>query len=182
MKMKCGYLLCGALLFGSMIAGCHHSSYPDAKGAVQDTLKANNLGKIDVSQDRDKGVMTLKGDVASDSDKQQAEDLSKKAAPGYTIANEIGVRPPEASNAGAVASNLDSAIEDNFKAAIKAHRNLDDQSIHASSKNGTIVITGSVKTSAQKAEVSTLAKRTPNVQQVVNELEVKPGKHSTPNS
>jgi hyperosmotically inducible protein len=181
MKMKFNLLLGGALLFGSMIAGCHHS-YPDAKGAVNDSLKAHNLGKVDVSQDRDKGVMTLKGDVASESDKQQAEDLSKQAAPGYTIANEIGVRPPDANNAGAVASKLDSAIEDNFKAEIKAHRNLDDQSIHASSKNGTIVITGSVKTSAQKAEVNTLAKHVPNVQQVVNELEVKPGKHSTPNS
>ena len=84
--------------------------------------------------------------------------------------------------AGAVASNLDSAIEDNFKAAIKAHENLNDQSIHASAKNGTLVIKGSVKTAAQKKEVSTLAKQVPNVQQVVNELEVKPGKHSTPTS
>lgn len=182
MKIKGSFLLCGALLFGSMIAGCHNKTYPDAKGAVTDSLKAHNLEKVDVSQDRDKGVMTLKGDVASDSDKQEAESLAKQSAPGYTVANEIGVRPPEASNAGAVASNLDSAIEDNFKAAVKAHPNLDDQSIHASSKNGTIVITGSVKTSAQKNEVSTLAKRVPNVQQVVNELEVKPGKHSTPNS
>ena len=181
MKMKCSFLLCGALLFGSMIAGCHHS-YPDAKGAVNDTLKAHSLGNVDVSQDRDKCVMTLKGNLASEGDKQQAENLSRQAAPGYTIANEIGVRPPDAHNAGAVASNLDSGIEDNFKAAIKAHRNLDDQSIHASSKNGTIVISGSVKTSAQKAEVSTLAKHLPNVQQVVNELEVKPGKHSAPNS
>lgn len=180
MNIKC-LLLCGAILSGSMIAGCHQT-YPDAKGAVTDTLKAHNLDKVDVSQDRDKGVMTLKGNVASDSDKQQAENLSKQAAPGYTIANEIGVRPPDASNAGAVASNLDSAIEDNFKAEIKAHRNLDDQSIHASSKNGTVVITGSVKTRAQKTEVGTLAKHVPNVQQVVNELEVKPDKHSTPNS
>lgn len=181
MKMKCCVLLGGAILFVSMIAGCHQS-YPDAKGAVTDSLKANSLGNVDVSQDRDKGVMTLKGNVASDSDKQEAEDLSKRAAPGYTIANEIGVRPPEASNAGAVASNLDSGIEDNFKAEIKAHRNLDDQSIHASAKNGTIVISGSVKTRAQKTEVGALAKHVPNVQQVVNELEVKPDKHSTPNS
>jgi len=111
-----------------------------------------------------------------------AEKLAQEAAPDYTIANEIGVRPPEVANAGSVASNLDSAIEDNFKAEIKAHQNLDDQSIHASAKNGTLVIKGSVKTSAQKKEVGTLAKQVPNVQQVVNELEVKPGKHSTPSS
>jgi hyperosmotically inducible protein len=126
--------------------------------------------------------MTLKGNVASDDAKQQAETLAKQAAPDYTVANEIGVRPPEAQNAGAVASNLDSAIEDNFKAEIKGHENLDDQSIHASAKNGTLVITGSVKTASQKTEVTKLAKKVPNVQQVVNELDVKPNKHSTPNS
>ena len=177
------FFVCGSILLGGsmVIAGCHQS-YPDAKGAVTDSLKANNLGSIDVSQDRDKGVMTLKGNVASDSDKQQAENLTKQAAPGYTVADEIGVRPPDVSNAGSVASNQDSAIEDNFKAAIKSHQNLDDQSIHGSAKNGTLVITGSVKTPTQKTEVSTLAKHVPDVQQVVNELEIKPDKHSTPNS
>jgi hyperosmotically inducible protein len=41
------------------------------------------------------------------------------------------------------------------------------------------VLSGSVKTSAQKHEVEKLAKGVPNVQQVVNELEVDPKKHST---
>jgi hyperosmotically inducible protein len=39
-----------------------------------------------------------------------------------------------------------------------------------------------VKTAAQKKEAESLAKHVPNVQQVVNELEVKPSKHSTTNS
>jgi hyperosmotically inducible protein len=187
MKLKCSqgsFLLGGAILMGSamVVAGCHGSGQPDEKDAVVNSLKNNNLGSVDVSQDRDKGVMTLKGNVATDDAKQQAENLAKQAAPDYTIADEIGVRPPDAQNAGAVASNLDSGIEDNFKAAIKAHENLNDQSIHASAKNGTLVISGSVKTTTQKSEVNKLAKEVPNVQQVVNELEVKPDKHSTPSS
>jgi len=177
------FLLGAAVLLGSamMIAGCN-KSHPDEKAAVTSSLNSNNLGDVSVSQDRDKGVMTLKGDVASPDQKDRAESLAKQAAPDYTVANEIGVRPPQEANAGAVASNLDSAIEDNFKAAIKAHENLNDQSISGSAKNGTLVIKGSVKTAAQKKEVGTLAKQVPNVQQVVNELEVKPGKHSTPSS
>ncbi len=178
------FALGSALILGSamLITGCQNKTHPDEKDAVTNALKNNNLGSVSVSQDRDKGVITLTGDVASANDKGQAESLVKQAAPDYTVANEIGVRPPEEANAGSVASNLDSAIEDNFKAAIKAHENLDDQSIHASAKNGTLKITGSVKTAAQKKEVGTLAKQVPNVQQVVNELEVKPGKHSTPSS
>ena len=179
------FLLGAAVLLGGamVIAGCNNNkAHPDEKSAVTNSLNGNNLGSVDVSQDREKGVMTLKGNVASADQKEQAESLAKQAAPDYTVANEIGVRPPEAANAGAVASNLDSAIEDNFKAAIKAHENLNDQSISGSAKNGTLVIKGSVKTAAQKKEVGTLAKQVPNVQQVVNELEVKPGKHSTPSS
>jgi len=187
MKMNCSpryFLLCGGILFGGamVLAGCQHKAFPDEKGAATDALKNDNLGKIDVSEDRDKGIMTLTGDVASESDKQQAENLVKQAAPNYTVADEIGVRPPDAHDASTVASKEDSAIEDNFEAAIKSNQALDDQTIHSSAKNGTLVITGSVKTTTQKAEVSKLARHVPDVQQVVNELEVNPKKHSTPNS
>ncbi len=165
-----------------MVVGCN-KQFPDEKGAVSSSLNSNNLNAVDVSQDRAKGVMTLTGNLASDAQKSQAENLAKQAAPDYTIADEIGVRPPGAqSQAGAVASNLDSAIEDNFKAELKGHKNLDDQSIHGSAKNGTLVLKGTVKTERQKMEAEKLAKQVPNVQQVVNEIEVNPKKHSTTNS
>jgi hyperosmotically inducible protein len=174
-----------ALLLGAFaIAGCHNQpAHADEKSAVTNALNSNNLNNVSVSQDRDKGVMTLTGDVSSDDLKSQAENIAKQAAPDYTIADQIGVRPPGAEGqAKSVASNLDSGIEDNFKASIKAHKNLDDQSIHASAKNGTLVLKGSVKTAQQKREAESLAKKVPNVQQVVNELEIKPGKHSSANS
>ncbi len=168
-------LLAGALIF----AGCNKPSHPDEKSAVNNALTSANLGVVSVSQDRDKGVITLSGNVDSQDQKNQAETVAKQAAPDYTIADEIGVRPPQASNASSVASNLDSAIEDNFKAAIKAHENLNDQSIRGSAKNGTLEIKGTVKTIAQKKEAEKLAKSVPNVQQVVNLIDVKPDKHST---
>jgi hyperosmotically inducible protein len=172
------FVLAGALV----VAGCH-KQFPDEKSAVTNTLTTNNLGAVSVSQDREKGVMTLTGNLETDDMKMQAENYAKQAAPDYTFANEIGIRPTGAeSQAGAVASKLDSGIEDNFKAELKAHKSLDDQSISGSAKNGTLVLTGSVKTEKQKMEAGTLAKKVPNVQQVVNELEVKPKKHSTANS
>jgi len=166
-----------------VVAGCHDQpAHPDEKTAVTTTLNNNSLSNVSVSQDRDKGVLTLKGDVDSDSLKVQAETIARQAAPDYTIANEIGVRPAGVMEAGAIASNLDTAIEHNFKASLKAHRNLDDQSISYSAKNGTLVLKGSVKTDKQKQEAADLAKHVPNVQQVVNEIDVKPGKNSTPSS
>jgi hyperosmotically inducible periplasmic protein len=165
------------------LAGCNNqTTHPDEKSAVTNSLNTNNLSAVSVSQDRDKGVMTLTGNVDSQDLKNQAESLAKQAAPDYTIADEVGVRPPGANSPGAVASNIDSAIEDNYKAEIKEHKNLDEQSIHFSAKNGALVLKGSVKTLQQKKEAEALAKKVPNVQQVVNEIEVNPGKHSTTSS
>jgi hyperosmotically inducible periplasmic protein len=165
----------------AFISGCNKNAvHADEKDAVTSALKSNNLGDINVSQDRDKGVMTLTGDVQTQDQKAQAESIVKQAAPDYVVADQIGVRPSGAeSQAKAVDSNLDSAIEDNYKAALKGHSNLDDQSISYSAKNGTLMIKGTVKTAAQRKEAFQLAKAVPNVQQVVNEIEIKPGKHST---
>ncbi len=165
----------------SLLVGCQkNASHADEKDAVTNALKSNNMGDLSVSQDRDKGVMTLTGDVQTADQKAQAENIVKQAAPDYVVANQIGVRPAGAEGqAKSVASNLDSAIEDNYKAALKGHENLNDQSISGDAKNGTLVIKGTVKTSAQKREAFKLAKAVPNVQQVVDEIEVKPSKHST---
>ncbi|HEV2469982.1 MAG TPA: BON domain-containing protein [Candidatus Sulfotelmatobacter sp.] len=161
--------LCGAFV----LVGCNQSQHPDEKDAVNNALTANNLGAVNVSQDRDKGVMTLKGDLESEAKKDQAQSVAKQAAPDYTIANEIGVRPPDNGEAKAVDSSLDSGIEDNYKAALKAHQTLDRQSISYKAKNGTLVLSGSVKTRAEKNEAGKLAKSIPNVKEVVNEIEVK---------
>jgi hyperosmotically inducible periplasmic protein len=173
-----------AILAGALLAsGCNNKKeFPDEKSSVTNSLNGGNLSAVSVSQDRDKGVMTLTGNLDSPDQKAQAETLAKQAAPDYTIADEIGVRPSGDSNAGSVASKRDSAIEDNFKAMLKEHKALDDQSIHCSAKNGTLELTGSVKTAAQRHEAEALAKKIQNVQQVVNEIEVKPGKHSTARS
>ena len=164
-----------------MIGGCNSNpKYADSKDAVNNSLTQNNLGAIHVSQDRDKGVITLTGTVPTDDQKTQAASIAKTAAPTYTIADEISVVPPANADATKAAnSDTDDAIEASFKAELKKHHNLDDQSISVKSKNGAVVLTGSVKTAAQKREAEKLAKNVPNVQQVVNELEVKPGKHST---
>ena len=176
MLVVCASTLLAGALFS---VGCH-KTYPDEKDAVTGSLKNGNLSAVSVSQDRDRGVMTLSGNLESQDMKNQAETIARQAAPDYQLDDQIGVRPPDVPNAGSIASNLDSAIEDNFKATIKAHPNLNDQSIGGSAKNGTLVLKGSVKTVGQKNEAEQLARKVPNVQQVVNELEVKPNKHSTP--
>ena len=129
-----------AITLGVLLVGCNkQTQHPDVKDAVNSAMTQNGLGVVNVSQDRDKGLITLSGDVETPDKKAEAENLVRQAAPGYTVANEIGIRPiGQESQAKSVDKNLDSAIEDNFKAELKAHKNLDDQSIHYSAKNGTL--------------------------------------------
>ncbi len=168
-------VLATAFLLMVMLAACdRENQHADVKDAVNTAMTRNNLGVVNVSQDRTKGVLTLTGDVETADQKAQAESVAAQAAPGYTIANEIGVRPiGQESQAKAVESNLDDGIESNFKASLKAHKDLDNQHISFDAKNGTLVLKGSVKSPAQKTEAQKLAKAVPNVKEVVNEIEVR---------
>ena len=173
-----GIIVLVTIVAGMLIlSGCNRQNqHPDVKDAVNSAMTANGLGVVNVSQDRDKGF-TLSGDVESADQKAQAEQVAKQTAPDYTISNEIGVRPIGAeSQAKAVDISLDDGIENNYKAALKSHKNLDDQSISYDAKNGTLVLKGSVKTRAQKSEADKLAKAVPNVREVIDEIEVKPDK------
>jgi hyperosmotically inducible protein len=149
---------------------------PDVSGQIKDGLKANNLANVDVKEDRDKGVITLTGDVKSDQEKAQAEDIAKQNAGGLVIANEIGVRPEGAEgDAKKIDNNLDKAIEDNYRAALTAN-GLDELHISFDSKNGVITIKGNVDTPAQRSQAEKVAAKVPNVEQVVNVIEVKGAK------
>ena len=132
--------LATAFLMMFMLAACdRENQHADVKDAVNTAMTRNNLGVVNVSQDRTKGVLTLTGDVETADQKAQAESVAAQAAPGYTIANEIGVRPiGQESQAKAVESNLDDGIESNFKASLKAHKDLDNQHISFDAKNGTL--------------------------------------------
>ena len=168
-------ILAASLLMMFALTACQQSNqHPDVKDSVNSAMTRNNLGTVDVSQDRDKGVLTLTGNVESEDQKAQAEKVAKEAAPSYTIANEIGVRPSgQESQAKEVQSNLDDAIESNYKASLKAHKALDDQHISYDATNGTLVLKGTVKSQAQKTDAQKLAKAVPNVKEVVNEIEVR---------
>lgn len=163
-----------------LVACNKNADHPDVKDAVDSAMTQHGLGVVKVAQDREKGVLTLTGDVESTDQKAQADAVAKQAAPAYVVANELAIRPIGAeSQFKAVDSSLDNGIEDNFKAALKSNKTLDDQSISYKAKNGTLVLTGSVKTAAQKSEAMKLAKNIPNVKEVVNEIEVKPSKDSS---
>ena len=84
----------------------------------QYALMLDNLSNVHISQDRNKGVITLTGTVPSQEKKLLAENAVKQAAPSYTIADEIAVTPPP-SPVVTTQSDTDIAIQDRFNAEVK---------------------------------------------------------------
>lgn len=160
-------------------AGCTSgpAKSPDVAGGIRKDLDQAHLDDVTVSQDRDKGVVTLGGNVKSDADKGQAETIAKKDASGQVVANQVAVLPPGADDAKKVNSDIDKGIEENLGAALLQAK-LND-GVRPDVKNGVVTLKGNVNSQVKRARVEKLASGVPNVQQVVNELEVKDQKASS---
>ncbi len=149
---------------------------------VKNQLQQAGMKDVKVTVDNDKKVVTLDGDVQSDQQKDQAEQITRSAAPDYVVANAIGVRPEnESGEAKKVDSNLDSSIKDEWK-ALEAKNNWGDQHIRTDVKNGVLTLKGDVDTPQQRTEIEKAAAQLPNVTQVVNELDVKSAKRNKKSS
>jgi len=139
---------------------------------LRTSLRENALKDVTVKQDRDKGVVTLGGSVASEPEKARAEALAKASAPRDVIANEITVLPPGAeSEAKAIRSDLDEAIDKNLHAALIG-AGFKKDSITVSVKSAVVTLKGDVASERDRAAVEKLAAAVPNVKQVVNTIDV----------
>ena len=144
----------------------------DVKDEVERALTQAGYTTVNVAQDRDNGVITLSGDVATEEDKLGASNVTQSVSSTLVIANQIGVRPPGfTSEAKQIDSSLDAAIEKNFEAMLIARRM--DKDITYAATNGVLTLKGEVNSQDQRNELEELALSVPNMKQVVNELQVK---------
>lgn len=145
---------------------------PDVSDGIRKSLDQAGLKDVSVTQDRDKGVVTLGGQVAREDDKAQALDLAKSLAGTQVVANQIAVVPVGVEKeAKAVNSDLDQGIEKNLDAALiqgQMH-----ESVKYEVKSGVVTLTGDVNSQNNRKQAETLATDVPNVKQVVNNLQVK---------
>jgi hyperosmotically inducible protein len=164
----------GTLLIIGSMAACSDTptKSPGVADSIRKSLDQAGLKDVSVSQDRDKGVVTLTGSTASDADKSQAESIAKSFAGPQVVSDQISVRPPgDESIAKKVDSDLDKGIEKNLDAVLVRHKL--DGAVKYHVKNGVVTLTGEVNSQSKRSMVEKLATGVPNVKQVVNELEVK---------
>jgi osmotically-inducible protein OsmY len=151
---------------------------PEVTSNIRKSLDEAGLKDVSVSQDRDKGVVTLDGKVDSEEIKSQAESIAKSIAPGQVVANQIVVLPLGGEkDAKTVNSDLDKGIDNNLHAALI--QNDIEKGVSYDVKSGVVTLTGEVNSQSKRAQIEKVASEVPNVQQVVNELQVKDQKAST---
>jgi osmotically-inducible protein OsmY len=170
------------VVIAGTLAACSTTSTKaaDVSGGVRSSLDQADLKDVTVSQDRDKGVVTLGGHVASSNDKAHAESIAQSIAGAQVVANQIAVLPPGAeSDAGKVNSDLDKGIESNLDAALIKDRL--HEGVKYSVKNHVVTLTGDVNSQSKRNRAEEVASAVPNVHQVVNELQVKGQKATSSN-
>jgi osmotically-inducible protein OsmY len=170
------YKLCLSLLavlvVGTLVGCSTSTKSPDVSDSIRRSLDQAGLQDVSVSQDRDRGVVKLSGQVKSDDDKARAETVAKAAAGNQVVSNEIAVRPVGfESEAKEIDSDLDSGIANNFHAALISNRM--DKGVEYEAKNGVLTIKGEVNSQANRDRLEKLAASIPNVKQVVNNIQIK---------
>ena len=161
------------LAVGSLV-GCSGASRKshEVSASIRTALDQAGLKAVSVTQDRDKGVVTLSGNVATEGAKAQAESIAKSIATGQVVADQIAVIAPGVeSETKTINSDLDKAIEKNLDAALI--QNKVRNGVEYEVKSGVVTLTGEVNSESKRARVEQVASTVPNVQQVVNELQVK---------
>jgi hyperosmotically inducible periplasmic protein len=163
-----------ALFAAATLVGCSGTSAksPDVSDGIRKSLDQAGLKDVSVSQDRVKGVVTLDGQVANQHDKMEAKALAEFQAGAQVVADQILIIPPGLEReAKAVNSDLNEGIEKNLDAALihsKLHR-----SVQFEVNGGVVTLTGEVNSEIQRDRAEHIAMKVPNVQQVVNNLQIK---------
>jgi len=162
-----------AVALAGLMAGCARTpASPAVSDNIRKQLNQANIKNVSVSQDRANGVVTLTGNVPSDDVKAQAESIAKGAAGGQVVADEIAVMPANApSDTRTLYADLDKGIQSNLDAAMIQNRI--PGSIRHSAKNGVVTLTGTVNSENARDQAQQVAAGVPNVQQVINELQIK---------
>jgi len=174
MKMFKPFLSVMALIAIGTMVGCATAPNraADVSGPIRTSLDQAGLKDVTASQDRDKGVVTLGGHVAVDGDKVQAETIARNIAGNQVIANQIEVLPAGAEKSTrSMDSDIDKGIESNLDAALLKEK-LHHQVKYAV-KNHVVTLTGDVNSANDRARAERIASAVLNVQQVVNELQLK---------
>jgi len=142
-----------------------------AKLATDDTVKAY---KIDV--DTKDGVVTLSGTVDTAEAKTRAVEVARTTKGVSRVEDQLSVAPPAVATSGTAAPLADAAITAAVKTALLADPLSAGLKIDVDTAGGVVTMSGTVATEMEKTRAAEVAKASPGVNSVVNDLKVSPKK------
>jgi osmotically-inducible protein OsmY len=144
---------------------------PTIADNIRKSLDEAGLKEVTISNNPDKGIVTLGGQVTSDAQKTQAETITKSFAGAEVVADQIAVIPVgQGQELRAVNSDLDQGIAHNLDAALLLGNMHDD--VKYDVKNGVVTLNGDVDSEFERSGAEKTATGIPNVKQVVNAIQV----------
>jgi hyperosmotically inducible protein len=116
------------------------------------------------------GVVTLRGKVASPDERAAAEEITKAVDGVKSVRNTLEVVPEMKRKA---ADTKDDEITKSVRDRLAADEQLKSTSIRVRADNGMVTLMGTVPTVKVKDRAAELARKTPGVRAVRNELQLK---------
>lgn len=171
MVRRATLLLGIAALVGTMVA-CSQTD-PGVTTAVKAKLAADDVVKaykIDV--DTRGGVVTLSGTVDTAQARTRAVEVARTTTGVTGVQDQLAVAPPAVATSGVTAPLTDGAITATVKTALLADPLSSGLKIDVDTANAVVTISGTVASEAEKARAEEVAKASPGVSSVVNDLKV----------
>ena len=140
----------------------------DVHSAVRNALSADpRIKPDDVTVFVDRGMVTLRGEVDTLKAKRKAEDIARNINGVWRVTNRLEVVQQEEGAA------TDSDLGRRVREALNRQPYLGEEDINISASNGEITLEGAVETYFRKEKADDVASRIPEVEEIVNRLEVK---------
>lgn len=130
------------------------------------------LSAIDISVVTEKGVVTLSGFVDSTEKQAKAVELAKKVEGVKSVNDKLNIKAAKEGTVKEFAS--DTKITTEAKAKLLEAKGISSTDISVETVDGTVQLTGVVKSSEQAAQVERIVKSVEGVKTVKNSLTVKP--------
>jgi hyperosmotically inducible periplasmic protein len=182
-RLALSTLIAVTLLF----VGCNSQALDDSTVTAKVKTKLatdSETSAIKIGVETNQGVVTLSGEVPTDTEKQKAEQLARNTEGVKQVVNNIKINPDSlgASNmrekAGEAARELGETVNDAaILATVKGKLIADGiTGTNVDVNDGKVVLKGEVDDPQKKAKAEDLARKTNGVKEVTNQLTVKPHK------
>jgi hyperosmotically inducible periplasmic protein len=154
------------------LAGTNTSEFSDAwitTKAKLSLMTDPGISPAAVNVDTEDGVVTLFGTVSTAADKARAAKEVAKLGGVKHVANELQVVPDVA--AAGVAES-DDRVTAAVRKRIDARPSLADAKLNVATENGVVRLTGSVASQRDRMTALTVARSTPGVKSIIDDLEL----------